>query len=92
MFGTAHFIDGHTEPVIIYNFNPTQTELYFTTISGKYGFKRHANHQTYDMAFTTNNLLMKNYSFYKYNDYHEQWFTTMEIESVEIYEEVLPDA
>lgn len=93
MFGEAYFIDGHTEPVIIYNFNPTQTELYFTTISGKYGFKRHVNPQTYDIAFTiAQPLAVKDYNFYKYSDYHEQWFTTMEIESVKIYTEVLPDA
>jgi hypothetical protein len=92
MFGTVHFIDGHTEPIIIYNFNPTQTELYFTTVSGKYGFKRHVNSQTYDIAFTTQQpLSINNYSFYKYNDYHEKWFVTTEIDYAEIYTEVLPN-
>lgn len=91
MFGTAHFIDGHTEPIIIYNFNPTHTELYFTTVSGKYGFKQHVNSQTYDIAFTQQSLLVKDYNFYKYSDYHECWFATMEIDYVEIYTEVLPN-
>lgn len=90
MFGKAHFIDGHTEPVLIYNFNPTQTELYFTTVSGKYGFKKHHNSQAYDMA-DQHSLFVKDYNFYKYNDYREMWFMINEIELVEIYTEVLPN-
>ena len=90
MFGKVHFIDGHIEPVIIYNFNPTQTELYFTTVSGKYGFKQYVNSQVCDRAFTPNLLSTKDYSFYKYSDYHELWYVTMEIDYVEIYTEVLP--
>ena len=83
MFGTVHFYDDHTEPIINYQFNPTDTELYFTTSTGQYGFKNHIKASRDGDAF-----LYRYCSFYKYD---KQWLATPDIAYVELFTEVFTD-
>lgn len=91
MFGRAYFVDGHTEPITSYSTNPIQSELYFTTESGTYGFKSYVPSPEYEYEYEWSRapLLMKHHSFYKCCDSICHWFVTSDIEYIEIYTEVL---
>jgi len=93
MFGTVHFTDGHTEPVISYNFNPTGTELYFTTESGTYGFKENVPlsefEREYEYGYSIVPFLTKLHKFYRYDCSMCRWLVINDIECIELFTEVL---
>ena len=90
MFGKAYFTDGHTELITSYNANPNQSELYFTTASGTYGFKSYVPSPEHEYEYKLSRaLLMKHDRFYQYDDYMCRWLGINHIEYIELYTEVL---
>lgn len=88
MFGTVYFNDGHTEPIISYQFNISHTEFYFTTNLWQYGFKDHIKCNTCNLTFARNSFLVKTHTFYKYD---KMWIATSDIDHIEIFTEVFVD-
>lgn len=91
MFGKVYFTDGRVENIKSYQFNLDNTELYFTTESGSYGYTQRAKSSEYEFEWSKNLIYWPCYQFYKYNKDYNKWLAILDIVHIEIYEEVLHD-
>jgi len=92
MFGKAYFIDGHIEPITGYQPNPQNTELYFMTPSGPYGYKGYVEIEDFEMQCGRKLFSYPRHAFYKYVLDVDKWVVAADIDHIEIYTEVLHDA
>lgn len=92
MFGKVYFIDNHIEDILSYQFNSTNSELYFTTETGNYGYKQYVIPSEYELEYSfKGEFYFPHDQFYKYNKDYGKWLVIIDIDHIEIYTEVFHD-